>query len=148
GRERPSLRREGESWAVAWGGRTVHLRDRRGLALLARLVENEGQELHVLQLASGSEEAADGGDAGRMLDAKAVRTYRRRLLELRGELEEAERFSDAARAEKLQHESDFLTAELARAVGLGGRERRAGAAAERARTAVQKRLREAIERIE
>ena len=41
-----------------------------------------------------------------------------------------------------------MTQELTRAVGLGGRERRAGAAAERARTAVQKRLRNAIRRIE
>ena len=41
-----------------------------------------------------------------------------------------------------------MTHELARAVSLGGRERRTTGAAERARTTVQKRLREAIRRIE
>ena len=83
-----------------------------------------------------------------MLDEQAVQSYRRRLLELREELDEAEGFADAGRADRAREEIDFLTEELARAVGLGGRDRRAGAAAERARTAVQKRLRNAIRRIE
>ena len=41
----------------------------------------------------------------------------------------------------------MLGAELGRAVGLGGRSRRAGGAAERARSAVQRRIKNAIERI-
>jgi hypothetical protein len=39
---------------------------------------------------------------------------------------------------------DALAEELSRAIGLGGRARRAGSAAERARVNVQKRLRAAI----
>jgi hypothetical protein len=76
-----------------------------------------------------------------------VQRYRARLLDLREELDEAEGFGDRGRAEKAKTEIDFLTQELARAVGLGGRGRRAGNAAERARTTVQTRLREAIRRI-
>jgi hypothetical protein len=83
-----------------------------------------------------------------VLDPRAVHDYRHRLLDLREELEEAERLSDTARAEKARAEMEFLTHELASAVGLGGRERRTGHAAERARTAVQKRLRETLRRIE
>ncbi len=41
----------------------------------------------------------------------------------------------------------MLAAELGRAVGLGGRSRRAGAAAERARSAVQRRIKNALDRI-
>src|SRR5690242_21238698 len=52
---------------------------------------------------------------------------------LRDELEEAERFHDPGRASRAQSEIEFLTAELSRAVGLGGRVRRAAGAAERAR---------------
>jgi hypothetical protein len=146
--ERVSLSREGETWCVAWQGRCVRLKDSRGLSLLAQLVENEGQELHVLQLAAGGDAPHDSGDAGPVLDTAAVQSYRGRLLDLREELEEAERVCHDGRAEKAKTEIDFLTQELARAVGLGGRERRAGQAAERARTAVQKRLREAIRRLE
>ena len=143
-----SMRREGDYWSVESEGRTVRLRDRRGLSLLSRLLDRPGQELHVLQLTSSGSEPSDAGDAGPALDDAAIQSYRRRLLELREELEEAERFADSGRAEKARAEMDFLTEELARAVGLGGRARRVGSAAERARTTVQKRLREAIRRIE
>jgi hypothetical protein len=145
---RLSLRRERDTWRIAWGERTLQLRDSRGLALLARLVDNAGCELHVLQLAADGDEPRDVGDAGPALDAAAVQSYRQRLLELRDELHDAEERGHADRAERAREEIEFLTRELARAVGMGGRERRAGHAAERARTAVQKRIREAIRRIE
>jgi hypothetical protein len=116
--------------------------------MLATLIASPGQEFHVLQLVSSGDDVADAGDAGTVLDEQAVQSYRRRLLELREELDEAEGFADAGRANRAREEIDFLTAELARAVGLGGRLRRAGAAAERARTTAQKRLRGAIQRIE
>lgn len=145
---RLSLRREGDVWAIESNGRAVRLRSSRGLELLARLVENPGQELHVLQLVSTEDEPRDLGDAGPALDHKAVQTYRRRLLDLRDELSEAESFADTTRAEKIRAEMDMLTRELARAVGLGGRDRHVGKAAERARSAVTKRIREVILRIE
>jgi hypothetical protein len=144
-----AMRREGDVWAIEHGGATVRLRDSRGLQVLARLVESPGHELHVLQLAAAAADDGelDRGDAGQVLDATAVQRYRARLLELREELDEAESFSDAGRSERARDEIEMLTAELARAVGLGGRMRRAGGAAERARTTVQKRLRDAIRRI-
>jgi hypothetical protein len=48
---------------------------------------------------------------------------------------------------RLDEEVDALERELSRAVGLGKRARRSGAAAERARSNVQRRLRDAIDRI-
>jgi len=51
------------------------------------------------------------------------------------------------RAARLRDELDTLTEHVAAAVGLGGRARRVGAAAERARITVQRRIREAIARI-
>jgi hypothetical protein len=67
--------------------------------------------------------------------------------DLRDQLEEAEALGDLGRAERAREELDALARELSRAFGLGGRSRRAGAAAERARTAVQRRVRDAIRRI-
>jgi tetratricopeptide (TPR) repeat protein len=142
-----SLRREGELWTLAAGQRTVRLRDSRGLQVLARLLASPGEEFHVLQLV-GDGDGADPGDAGPVLDEHALRRYRGRLADLREDLEEAEQFADTGRAERAREEIAFLTREVAGAVGLGGRARRAGNAAERARTTVQKRLRHAIERIE
>jgi hypothetical protein len=147
-----TLRLEGEHWTVSHRGRSIVLRDSRGLKVLAQLVGNPGVELHVAQLVTADactgEATADTGDAGALLDRETISAYRRRLLDVREQLEEAESFSDAGRALRLREEIEGLTRELARGVGLGGRERRAGVAAERARTTVQKRLRSAIARIE
>jgi hypothetical protein len=150
-----TLERQGEYWSVAWGGVALRLRDSRGLQVLGKLLAHPGQELHVLQLMAvgegegeGRPSDLDGGDAGELLDARAIESYRGRLLALHEELEDAEQRTDLGGAERARQEIDALTQELARAVGLGGRSRRAGEAAERARTAVQKRLRSAIRRIE
>ena len=82
-----------------------------------------------------------------MLDAEARRSYRARLTELQGELDEAESFNDVGRAEAARAEIAALTDELARAVGLGGRPRRAGSDAERASINVTRALRRAVEAI-
>jgi hypothetical protein len=142
------LQREADYWLVSQRGCSARLRSSRGLQLLARLVSHPDHEFHVLQLIGSAAGEADRGDAGSLLDGQAIQEYRGRLLELRKDLEQAEELGDRGRAELARAESDFLTAELARAVGLGGRERRASSATERARTTVQKRLRGAIRRIE
>jgi hypothetical protein len=147
------FRREGEYWTVAYQGSVVRLKDAKGLRHLARLLAHPGREFHATDLEAAESQPApaaplgpggraecgvlavrpDLGDAGKMLDATAKAAYRARLDELRAELEEAERFNDPARAAKARVERDFLVGELARAMGLGGRDRRAASYAERAR---------------
>ena len=58
-----------------------------------------------------------------------------------------ERFNDTGRATKNREEIEFLTEELARATGLGGRDRKAASAAERARANVTMAIRAALKRI-
>ena len=87
------------------------------------------------------------GDAGEMLDEQAKVAYRRRLSELREELDEAKDAGNVARAEKAEQEIDALTSELSRAVGLGGRNRRASSASERARQSISKTIKSVVERI-
>jgi hypothetical protein len=128
----------------------VRLKDAKGLRHLARLLGNPAREFHAVDLESADsavalraatargssddlETRADLGDAGELLDATAKAAYQTRIEELRTELEEAEGFNDPARGAKARAELDFLVGELARAVGLGGRDRRAAAHAERAR---------------
>ena len=54
---------------------------------------------------------------------------------------------DASRVAQAKAERDFLARELSRAVGLGGRDRRVGSAAERARASVTRAVRQAMGRI-
>jgi tetratricopeptide (TPR) repeat protein len=150
---RATLRREGDYWTLAYGDGVVRLKDTKGVHYLATLVANPGRDFHVLELAAGDApdaaasgadavaaglRAGDLGDAGELLDPAARRAYQRRAAELREELDEAESFHDAGRAERARHELEFLAGELARGVGLGGRDRKAASAAERARQNVSR----------
>lgn len=141
-----SLEREGETWLVAFGGRATRLKDSRGLRILATLVGQPGKDMHVFELL-GQEEAHGAGDSGEVLDRAAIAAYRERIAELESERAEAEGWSDGARAEKLGRELDVLKAEVMRACGLGGRARKDGSQAERARVNVRRRLVDALERI-
>ena len=143
-----ALRQEGEYWTVAAGADLCRLKDGRGIQMLAHLVAHPGREFHVLALMGATgEEVADAGDAGALLDEEAIAEYRARLAELDDALVEAEAWADPGRAARARAEREALAAELARGVGLGGRERRAGSATERARTNVQRRIRGAIRKI-
>jgi hypothetical protein len=145
-REEPAftLSRDGDVWRIARGPRSFLVKDSRGLGMLAALVAQPDREIHAIDLAHGPD-VVDGGDAGELLDADAKAAYRRRLHELAEAREEAA--GDPARLVQIEDEVDAIDRELRRAVGLGGRDRRAGAAAERARVNVQRRLRDALARI-
>jgi hypothetical protein len=141
--------REEDYWTITGEGATIRLKDSRGMQMLAELVAAVGSELHALDLASAAEAgvAIDAGDAGEVLDARAQAAYRKRIAELTAARAEAEERNDPLHAERARAELDALGSELSRAVGLGGRVRRAGRAAERARVNVQRRISEALRRI-
>lgn len=157
------LRRDGEMWAAGFAGETVRIRPSKGLCYLRHLLASPGREIHVVDLVGlvdgepssrrGSSVATQDGlrpgreDAGSLLDAEAKAAYRRRLTELRDEMEEAELFEDSGRATRAKVEMDRITEELSRSVGLGGRDRRAASAAERARVNVTRTIRYAIRKI-
>jgi hypothetical protein len=140
-----TLRCEGEYWLVEGRGTSCRIKSTKGVELLARLVGEPNREIHVLDLVGS--EGADAGDAGEVIDKDARNAYRARAAELREALDEAEAWNDGARAERLRDELEALETELVRATGLGGRQRRAGRAAERARINVQRRLADAMRRI-
>jgi tetratricopeptide (TPR) repeat protein len=153
------FRREGDYWSVVFEGRTVRLRDVKGMRYLARLLAEPGREFHVLDLVAAESGSAARdetgqllsptrlGDAGEMLDARAKDAYRRRLAEIEDDIEQARAIGDPERAAQADAERDFLVRELSRAVGLGGRARRASSASERARVGVTRAVRQGIARI-
>jgi hypothetical protein len=147
------LRPDGDVWQVGFAGEVARMKDARGVHLLATLVRHPGQEIHVLDLAAGGPGCAepgsvtDRGDAGPLLDGAARSAYKRRLEDLREQLEEAEQFNDPVRAERARHEMEFLAGELTRGVGLGGRDRRAASAAERARVNATRTIGGAVKKI-
>ena len=156
-----TFRREGDYWSLVFEGRTVRVRDLKGVRYLARLLAHPAREFHVLDLVAaetGSLAQAERdqmaalpraalGDAGAMLDEQAKNAYRRRLAEIEDDIEQARALGDTERAAQADAEREFLVRELSRAVGLGGRDRRAASASERARVAVTRAIRQAIARV-
>ena len=162
-----TLRREGDVWTLALGDHLVRVKDAKGLHHLALLLANPGVEFHAVDIVTAGEGAPAGrgaapavaaagelpvrqageGDAGGVLDAEAKEAYRRRLEDLRDDIEQAGEFNDPERAARARAEYDFIARELASAVGLGGRDRRAGSDAERARVNATRAIRGTLRRI-
>ena len=154
------LRREGEYWIVAFEGHRFTLRDSKGLRYLALLLAEPGREFHALDLvgsAAVAEPLTKGSEQGLRvardkaiphLDEEAKAAYRERFRDLQEELAEADNWNDPERRERARAEIEFLSHELGRAVGLGGRDRPTGSAGERARLSVTRAIRGALARID
>jgi len=161
---RCSFCQEGDYWAISFADKTIRMKDARGFHYLAYLLRRPGVEVSAAYLAASKNHPtymastpgddkhcairSDLGDAGPHLDARAKADYSRRIKELHAELAEAERFNDIGRAERNRLEIEVLAAQLKAASGLGGIDRKAASHAERARSAVSKRIRFAIRQIQ
>jgi hypothetical protein len=161
------FRRKGDYWIISYQGSDFRLKHIRGLAYIAHLLRHPSIEFHVLDLVTSTQKtsplsasASDvalvepraqasrlGGGADALLDPRARTAYKQRVAELREELEEARAFNDPGRVDKAQQEIDFISAELARGFGLGGRTRGTPSSAERARVNVVKGVKAALAKI-
>jgi hypothetical protein len=108
------------------------------------LLAQPDREVHSIELMGGTDV---GGAPGPVVDAAARRQYEQRIRSLQEDVDEARQANDPVRAERAEAELDALVDQLSQAFGLGGRDRSAGAAAERARSAVTWRIRAAIRAI-
>jgi tetratricopeptide (TPR) repeat protein len=142
------FRCEGDYWSVVFEGRTVRVRDLKGMRYLAQLLTHPGRQFHVLGLVGAETgQRMAPSETGEVLDERAKTAYRRRLAEIDDDIEHARACEDAVREEQADAEREFLVRELASAVGLGGRDRRAASTSERARSAVTRAIRQGITRI-
>lgn len=153
---------ESDIRTVSFAGETVSLRDLKGFRYIERLLVAPKREFHVLDLVAveqdmlptgqSVEQAIDfetgiGVGAIPVLDEQARQAYRRRLIEVDDDIQEATEMNDMGRVELAQRDRDYLVAELKRAVGIGSRHRSVGGSSERARTAVARSLRYSLGRL-
>ena len=161
-----TLRRVGDIWTIADERRTLHIKDGRGMRLLALLLQRPGREIHGLDLVAAVDGGASPssalgpagapqstgraglqGSVGPPLDARAMKAYRARIDMLGLELAEAEAAGRRERADHARAELEFVSRELARATGIGGHDRQSGSHAERARVNVTRAIRATLKRI-
>lgn len=138
------LVREADVWLVTSSSGSVRVKHSKGLEYLSTLVDSPRKEHYVLALA-GAGEAPE--DAGAILDDRAKTEYRARVEDLEDQIAEAERMGDPTRADRARQELDAIADQLAGALGLGGRDRKAASNVERARINVQRRIKDAIRQI-
>jgi TolB-like protein/tetratricopeptide (TPR) repeat protein len=139
-----TFRRNGSLWTMAFSGLAVQLTHQKGFVDLAQLLARPGTELHCLELADRPAETS--GEAP-VLDERARRELKARVRDLQQQIDEADAAHDSGRAERAREELDQIVEHLSGALGLGGRARPLGSAAERARSAVTGRIRNSIKKI-
>src|SRR5262249_39062513 len=123
---------------VTMGTHVAMTPDLVGMRYLARLVATPNQYIPALALIVDSGTSPAIPDRYAVLDASAMAALRTRLCEPR---------QQPGRSAEEQEELEALTRDLALASGLGGRSRAFADVPERARTAVRKALKRAIEQI-
>lgn len=139
------FRAAGEVWEVGYGGVTTNVRATKGMDDIARLLAAPDREVHCLELIGAGVEQ---GDTGEVVDAAARRAYEQRVRDLQQKVDDADAAHDPARAERARAELDAIVDHLVASLGLGGRSRRAGGAAERARSTVTQRIRATVRRLD
>ena len=139
-----SFVKDGSVWSVSYGSTGAQLVELRGFHDIARLLAQPGEPVHCLELLGA---VPTSGSQDEVLDSQARSEYRRRIEELQSELERAETDNDSATADRTRAELDTVIDELTKATGLGGRSRKIGDTAEKARSTVRWRIRSAIKKI-
>jgi hypothetical protein len=157
---------EGEFLRLGYERAWIAVRSSKGLVYLQHLLLHPHEEVHVSHLSalveqrSGLREAGFGVDvahdlrkrsrgdshSGDILDPRAKREYRARVVELRGELDEALRWADVERADSIRREIDAPPGNLSKRSTAGAG--KMSDPIERVRKAVTHRIREAIQRID
>ena len=159
--DKATFRCDGDIRTVCFNGCTVLVRDLKGMRYLERLLGEPGREFHVLDLVAvgegtlpvghQSDRTGLDGEAGvglPVIDEQARDAYQRRVAEVDEDIEEARRNNDLGRLELAERDREFLIVELKQALGLAGRHRAIGSNAERARVAVARSIRYALDRLE
>ncbi len=136
--------RDGGMWTIGAQNRLVTVSHSVGMDYLATLIAHPGVEIAAVELVSRY--AVGRADRPQVvLDDAAKTAYRRRVEDLRVEIDDADDCADIERASRARYELDVLLDELRRATGLGGRSRGFGHASERARVSVRKAITRALD---
>jgi hypothetical protein len=164
--DRPQFEKYGRSWWVVFGSEKALIDHSLGMQRLARLLKAPGQQVAAQDLVAWSsprsrarkrgtgDDAALGdgmratGDAGDIIDAEAIKNYRRRVEELEAELADLTSPHDEFRRIEARYELEALMDQLKSAVGKAGKTRKVPSERERARQTVSQTIATALAAIE
>jgi hypothetical protein len=136
---------KGDSWEVAFAGKTAFVNDSKGLRYVARLLAdpNPVKPVGALTLCGREEDLAQVEQTSQpILDKKAKGEYEARLKKLKDDIEEARGLGNQETEIDLERQKDALVGQLRSAVGMHGKGRELGSRSpvRRATDAVRKAL--------
>jgi tetratricopeptide (TPR) repeat protein len=137
------LFKQGAIWTFSIAGAEVITPDSVGLGHLATLIANAPNGVSVTELTGAGSDPSEQ----EILDPLALGEYRRRLQELEQEMAEADAYADVERSSRARAEFDTVLDTIRRELRPDGTSRRFAGQSERARSAVQKAIRRAIDRV-
>jgi hypothetical protein len=147
--------RRGRRWRIGFESQSVQVDHCLGMTYLAVLFANPGQDISAAELTTGPRTAETSVAVHRarstrhaVLDQRALSSYKERLAVLQTEIDRCDATGDQERAIEAHRERDWILAQLRTATGLGGRVRSFPTNDERARIAVGKAIRRALDRID
>ena len=175
--ESPSLdyifSKQEDFWNIAFEGKSILLKDSKGLNYIAYLIHNPGERIHVSALQAAVEGTPIApaaktyskmtgeqleeydlsisyglGDAGVTLDPQAISQYKEHHQSLMEELEEAKEFGDSEKATQLEEQVEMIRDQLVSASGLGGKTRKGSDSKEKIRKAVTNRIKDSLKKIQ
>jgi hypothetical protein len=162
----------GQCWEICYEGQRCTLKDTKGLAYIAYLLQKKGEEIHVSdlnneinkklvdttnqslnkmtedQLAEVGLSLSDMGDAGDILTPEGKKRMQQQFKKLKEQIEEAEELGDADKKAELEDQLDNLEKYVAAAYGLGGRSRKSSDPGESMRKSVTTAIKRALKTIE
>jgi 7-cyano-7-deazaguanine synthase in queuosine biosynthesis len=154
------FRRQGRVWHVNFHGHDTWVEDTVGTRQLAQLLREPHREFDVLDLVehpptgggqalSREDRAAlgTGGTRQELVSDQTRANYRARLRELAAERAAAEREGDESELARINAAYERIDAELTVATGFGGLARAYGTDREKARQAVRRSIKQAIQRV-
>lgn len=136
--------KRGDLWEITFHGKEIIAIELKGFFDIAKMLADPEKEFHCTEL-MGTAVFADGEP---VFDDKAKKAYRRRLLELKEEIDETDLHFNHERRVQLQMEYDSLMRHLTSSLGIGGKSRKMNDPVEKVRSAVTWRVRKAIQRLE
>ena len=167
------FRKQEDFWNIVFEGKSILLKDTKGLNYISYLIHNPGERIHVSALQAAVEGTPIDptaktysqmtgeqlkeydlsityglGDAGVTLDPKAISEYKELYQSLIKDLEEAKEFGDSEKAIQLVEQVEILREQLVSASGLGGKIRKSSDSKEKIRKAVTNRIKDSLKKIQ
>ncbi len=161
---------EGEYWKITYEGKTINLRNSKGLQYIHYLLNNPGKEFQVLVLVheimkspppidtyNGMskeqteeqliEDGLSKGSTGEVIDERAINEYKDRYNELEDELEDETIPKSDERIAEIREEIEKISKALIAGRDKHGHPRKVADDAEKARKAVSKAIKESLDKI-